>query len=95
MGTKVIRVEADCVDILRKYSGEGSLTDGVREMERRINALPIVGSSSDLPNTAGSGWDGSTSSHWYPLLPADGMSESYWVRFRKELCTLGIQKVGE
>jgi len=36
MVTKVKRLDVDCIDIIQSYSAEGSLSDGIREMERRI-----------------------------------------------------------
>jgi hypothetical protein len=36
MVTKVLRLDVDCIDVIQSYSAGGSLSDGVREMERRI-----------------------------------------------------------
>lgn len=68
-----MRVESDCLDIIRKYSKGGSVTDGVREMEKLINKQPV-------PNTLVS------STAWIPGSNLEaGMSPEYWKRLREEL----------
>jgi hypothetical protein len=85
MATKLIRVTTDCIDILHKYCPTGSLSDGIRDMDRRIRdsemSVPMT-----LPNTAGSGYEGTTSA-WYPVSPelVDGQTKGYWKRLRGEI----------
>ena len=38
MVTKVKRLDVDCIDIIQSYSAGGSLSDGIRGMERRIKS---------------------------------------------------------
>ena len=70
MSTKVMRIESDCVDIIRKYTRGGSLTDGIREMERRLR----------------DGEKAHEVASWIPGANLqDGMSPEYWARLRKEV----------
>lgn len=81
MTTKVIRVESDCITIMRKYAPEpASFTDAVREMERRIQDKPVTAPSSSLS--------------WYPSLD-DGQTPEYWARMRRELDTVIKNYAGE
>ena len=86
MSTKVIRIETDAYDILRKYGPEpASFTDCVREMERRILGKPLPGqmsftTASSLAQTGSA----QVSSAWYPSLE-DGQTPEYWARMRKEI----------
>jgi len=82
MSTKVIRVESDCIDIMRKYAPEpASFTDAVREMERRILGQPLPGQMSFTSAT------NLAAASWYPSLD-DGMTPEYWARLKKELDTV-------
>lgn len=79
MTTKVIRVESDCITILRKYAPEpASLTDAIREMERRIQDKPLPGQMSFTSAT------NMAAQSWYPSLE-DGQTPEYWARMRREL----------
>lgn len=80
MSTKVIRVESDCIDIMRKYAPEpASFTDAVREMERRILGTPLPGQMSFTSAT-----NMAAAQSWYPSLE-DGQTPEYWARMRREL----------
>jgi hypothetical protein len=75
MPTKVMRVESDCIDIIRRYSGTGSMTDGVRAMERKIRENEMRKNEPEAPK-------------WIPGGNLqDGMTPEYWKRFKKEVDT--------
>lgn len=85
MATKVIRLESDCCDILRKYAPEpASFTDGIREMERRITNRVQPG---QMSFTTASAMATGNASAWYPVLE-DGMSPEYWKRLSREIETV-------
>jgi hypothetical protein len=75
MATKVIRVEDDCIDIIKRYSGGGSITDGIRKMERRIIDHEMKTDERSDPK-----------SNWIPGANlTDGMTPEYWKRLKKEV----------
>ena len=89
MSTKVVRVESDCIDIIRKYSPMGSLTDGIRIMDkmltdRELKVLESRLTGTILPNTS-----------WIPgANMEDGMTKEYWMRFKKEVDKVVVQYAG-
>jgi hypothetical protein len=81
MTTKVVRMETDCVEIIRGHTPEGgSITDGVRAMEKLIR----VSKESRIDEAKQRFQQGSEVSFSVPDM-TDGMPAAYWRRLKKEL----------
>jgi hypothetical protein len=91
MSTKVVRVEEDCVDIIRKWSPMGSLTDGIRLMNKMLTEKEIKLLEQKVTNAVG-------------LPPSNfivpggdytgGMSPEYWKNLEKIVDKVVVQYAG-
>lgn len=80
-------MEADCDQIIRKYAPDGSLTDGIREMEKQIRDLRDMVRTPISTYEIGGSTTADTVSKWFPDPPVieDGMPKEYWKRLATEL----------
>ena len=82
MPTKVVRVEIDCIDIIKKHTPEGgSVTDGVRAMDKQIRELK----DAKVEEAKKKFQNASTPVSFAAPEMLGSMPIEYWKQLRKEL----------